>query len=213
MKLSDFIRIVKYGELSTLQRGNDYEAITAFVNMGLLALYVKFPLRSEEFLIELQDGQSIYDLPEDFMYMTGAYETADEDSDTTVVTLPINEEGNLYSVNTVNYRQVQIPLSVSGAYVGIIYVARPELLTPDEPTEEDAGIDAEIPLPEQLIEALINYVASKAHGGIVVDGQATQAATYYRRFERLCDEYDLRGVGIAADDLEMPERKFLRGFP
>ena len=84
-----------------------------------------------------EDGKYIYDLNENFMYMTGAY---DVDINNRIRMLPINEEANPLSVNTINFRQVQIPSVATGAEIGIIYVPKPEKMTVD-------NMDAEIPLP------------------------------------------------------------------
>lgn len=204
MKLSEAINICKYSELNTLAVKDNLEAITSFINLGLLELYNIFALKTEEFLIELQDGVTVYDLPDDFMYITGAFEVPDKGENTKEV--PINEEGNPYSVNTINFKQVQIPLSIAGAYVSIIYVVKPTYLTP-------ADLEVELPIPDNMVQPLLNFVAYKAHGAIKLDGQQSEGDVYYVRFKRSCDELKQRGTAIAADDLSMDTRLATRGFP
>lgn len=204
MKLSEAINICKYSELNTLAVKDNLEAITSFINLGLLELYNIFALKTEEFLIELQDGVTVYDLPDDFMYVTGAFEVPDKGENTKEV--PINEEGNPYSVNTINFKQVQIPLSIAGAYVSIIYVVKPTYLTP-------ADLEVELPIPDNMVQPLLNFVAYKAHGAIKLDGQQSEGDVYYVRFKRSCDELKQRGTAIAADDLSMDTRLATRGFP
>lgn len=206
MKLSTVISMSKYSELNTLAIKNDNEAIIAFINLGLLALYDIFPLRTEEYMIPLVNGVTIYDLPADYMYITGAFEPPPENSLENAKSLPINEETNPLSVNTINFSQVQIPLSITGAYVGIIYVAKPPVFT-------SADLDQELPIPDQLVQCLLLFVASKAHGGIRLDGQQSEGDIYYARFKRLCDDMKKLGTSIPSDDLNMDSRIRNRGFP
>lgn len=205
MKISEIMTIAKFSELNTLVVKDSPAAILSFINLGLLDLYAQFNLYSEEFLIELQDGVTIYDLPADFMYMTGAFEAPEEGSCENSRPLPINEEGNPLSINTINYKQVQIPLSVTGAYISIIYTPKPQTFT-------IADTDEDVPLPDQLIQPLLNFIAFKGHGAIRVDGQG-DSDVYYTRYRRSCDERKTQGVAIAADDLSMASRINTRGFP
>ena len=74
MTLGEFIDIAKYSELRSLAVKDDPVVVTAFANLGLLELYSIFNLRTEEVVINLVSGVTIYDMPEDFMYITGAFE-------------------------------------------------------------------------------------------------------------------------------------------
>ena len=204
MQLKEAIDICKYSELNQLAIKNNDAAIVAFINLGLLELYNIFALRTEEHLIELEDGVTIYDLPDNFMYLTGAFEPPSNGRNSQPV--PINEESNPYSVNTINFRQVQVPLSVTGAYISLIYVVKPNTLTASNLAEE-------LPIPDNLIQPLFNFVAYKAHGAIRLDGQQSEGDVYYSRFKRSCDEIKRQGTSIAADDLSMCSRLQTRGFP
>lgn len=204
MQLKEAIDICKYSELNQLAVKNNDAAIVAFINLGLLELYNIFALKTEEYLIELEDGVTIYDLPDNFMYLTGAFEPPSNGRNSQPV--PINEESNPYSVNTINFKQVQVPLSVTGAYISLIYVVKPNTLSADD-------LSAELPIPDNLIQPLFNFVAYKAHGAIRLDGQQSEGDVYYSRFKRSCDEIKRQGTSIAADDLSMCSRLQTRGFP
>jgi hypothetical protein len=207
MKLSEAINVCKYSELNTLAVKDNVEAIVSFINLGLLELYGIFALNTKEHLITLSKGVSIYDLPDDFMYLTGAFE---EDSSSYGVgnssTLAINEENNPFSFNTVNFRQVQIPVSTTGSVIGVIYVPKPTPMTADD-------LDVELPIPDTLVQCLLNFVAYKGHGAIKLDGQQSEGDIYYKRFKRSCSEIKSQGTAIAADDLSMDTRLGTRGFP
>ena len=201
MTLRELITIAKYSELNTLRIAENDEVIIAFINLGLTELYGLFPVYSEEQILDLEDGKYIYDLNENFMYMTGAY---DVDINNRIRMLPINEEANPLSVNTINFRQVQIPSVATGAEIGIIYVPKPEKMTVD-------NMDAEIPLPAALLQPLLNFVAFKAHSGMRAD-QEGEGNSYERRFLRSVENVRDRGIGIAADDMSMDTKLSQRGF-
>lgn len=204
MKLKEIIDIAKNSELNTLAVKNNDEAIIGFVNLGLIELYTIFALRTEEYLIELQDGVTIYDLPDDFMYMTAAFEEVPYNAGVNSVPVPINEESNPFSINTINYSQVQIPLTHSGNYISILYVPKPTKLTIED-------LENKIPIPDQLVQPLLNFIAYKGHGAIRTDGQG-EADVYFIRFKRSCDDIKKLGTSIAADDLSMTDRLRTRGF-
>lgn len=204
MTLQEIINIAKNSELNTLAVKSNDEAIIGFVNLGLIELYAIFGVRTEEHIIELQDGVTIYDLPTDFMYLTGAFEEVPYNSDVNSASVPINEESNPFSINTINYNQVQIPLSHTGNYISILYVPKPTKMTITD-------LAVELPIPDQLVQPLLNFIAYKGHGAIKTDGQG-EADVYFIRFKRSCDDIKKLGTSIAADDLSMHERIYTRGF-
>lgn len=205
MKLKDILNLARHGELNTLSVKDNNPALVGFVNLGLLELYSMFALYTEEYVIELEEGVTIYGLPSDFMYITGAFEAPPAGSSQNSNPLPINEEGNPLSVNTINFKQVQVPLTTKGSYISIIYVPKPEMVSVDD-------LEAEVHIPDQLIQPLLNFMAYKGHGGIRADGQG-QSDVYYARFRRSCDDIKRQGVAIASDDLSMDVRIYSRGFP
>ena len=201
MTLRELITIAKFSELNTLRIAENDEVVVAFINLGLLELYGLFPLYTEEQILDLEDGKYIYDLNDDFMYMTGAYDVNDAGQ---VRMLPINEEANPLSVNTINFRQVQIPSVVTGAEIGITYVPKPPKMSP-------GNQDVEVPLPAALLQPLLNFVAFKAHSGMRSD-QEGESNSYERRFLRSIENVRNRGIGIASDDMSMDTKLTQRGF-
>lgn len=204
MKLQEVIDIAKNSELNTLAVRSNDTAIVGFINLGLIELYSIFALRTEEYVIALQNGVTVYDLPQDFMYLTAAYGEVPAGSSEESAALPINEENNPFSVNTINFSQVQIPLSSLGEYVSIMYVPKPTKLSVNDLT-------VEVPIPDQLVQPLLAFIGYKGHGAIRSDGQG-EADVYYLRFKRTCDEIKKLGTGITPDDYSMVGRVSDRGF-
>ena len=159
MTVRQVIDLAKTSELNGLSIASKDDVILGFINLGVLELYKRFTLRNEEYIIELVDGVDIYTMPANYMWAVAAYGEVDIRSTEIVNQLPINEEDNPLSVNSVGWNKLQVPVAVNGAYISIIYVASPEVYTID-------NLDAEIDLPPQMLEALLAYVGYKGNSTI-----------------------------------------------
>lgn len=203
MTVGQIIDLAKNGELNGLKVGDKPEVLVGYMNLGVLELYKRFQLKVEEHIINLEDTADIYAMPNDFMWMIAAYGEVPVDSVESVNILPINEEDNPLSINTVGWNKVQVPVSVSGAYVSIIYVARPDMYSV-------TNLDEEVSLPAQMIEALLSYIGYRANSAIDT-GVQTEDSVYYQRFEASCEK--LRQYGMSnGDDMYMNKRLATRGF-
>ena len=203
MLVQGVIDLAKNGELSNLSVKEDTQAVLGYINLGLIELYKRFVLEVKEYIIELQDNKEIYDMPADFMWVIAAYGEVDETSTETVNVLPVNVEDNPLSINTVSWNKIQVPLSIPGSFISIIYASSPPTLTTN-------NISEPIPLPVQLVEALLHYVGYRAHMSMDGNIQA-ENNTHYQRFELACKRAKLDGV-LTADDVDMSARLRLRGF-
>lgn len=204
MKLQDVIDLAKSGELKQLSVKDDSADVIGFVNLGLIELYKRFKLRTEEYMIALQEGVTIYTMPVDFMNIIAAYDEVPEGVDDLIVPIPVNMENDPFSINTVSYNQIQIPVTTNGAYISIIYSVKPTYLTVMD-------LEEELPIPDSLVEALLHYIGYRGHGS--VDGNIqSENNTHYQRFERSCLKAEQLGVVIAHDGLDMTLRFKDRGF-
>ena len=216
MTANEVIALARVGELSKLSIAikDDNTVLFGFINLGLVELYKRFPLKNDEAIVTLKEGKTIYKLDgtdtdvsmgEPFMYLIGAYEDGtDNDFSASALSLPINEEDNIYSVNSISYNSIQIPLVTTGAYISLIYVAKPTKVT-------TLTLDEELDLPDQMIEALLHYIGYRAHGAMDANIQ-TESNTHYMRFEASCNKLKELGVGIAPDDVSMNSRISMKGF-
>lgn len=215
MTVQNLIDVARSGELRNLGVRNEPTAILSFMNLGLIELYKRFPLSVEEAVISLQNDKVTYKLdgtdPDVSMSGTGAFMWAvsayEEVSLTTneieVVEVPINEEDNTKSINTISYNQIQIPTTITGAYISVIYVAAPKWYT-------EADLSDEVPVPPQMVEALLHYIGYRAHGA--VDGNIQEEnSTHYTRFEASCNRIIQQGM-LTGDDMSMKKKFEVRGF-
>ena len=203
MTVKQVIDLAKSSELTGLPAASKDETVLGFINLGVLELYKRFTLSVEEWIIALEDGQSYYTAPEDFMWIIAAYGEVGMDSVQEVNVLPVNEEDNPLSINTVGWNKVQVPLSVTGAYVSIIYAATPEVYSVTD-------MDKTVNIPPQMIEALLAYIGWRANSTIDT-GIQTEDTVWYNRFESSCSRLEVKGF-INANDVVMTNRLNMRGF-
>lgn len=203
MTVRQVIDLAKASELTGLPAASKDETVLGFINLGVLELYKRFTLSVEEWIIALEDGQSYYTAPEDFMWIIAAYGEVGMDSVQEVNVLPVNEEDNPLSINTVGWNKVQVPLSVTGAYVSIIYAATPEVYSITD-------MNKTVNIPPQMIEALLAYIGWRANSTIDT-GIQTEDTVWYNRFESSCSRLEVKGF-INANDVVMTNRLNMRGF-
>ena len=203
MTVKQVIDLAKASELTGLPAASKDETVLGFINLGVLELYKRFTLSVEEWIIALEDGKSYYTAPEDFMWIIAAYGEVGMDSVQEVNVLPVNEEDNPLSINTVGWNKVQVPLSVTGAYVSIIYAATPEVYSITD-------MNKTVNIPPQMIEALLAYIGWRANSTIDT-GIQTEDTVWYNRFESSCSRLEVKGF-INANDMVMTNRLNMRGF-
>lgn len=213
MTVQNAIDLAASTKLKNIAVAKDTAAVLGYLNLGITELYKRFPLRVDEAIVTLKDNKTEYkvdgtdadvSMPADsqFMWLVSAYQEV-EDTETTefdTVLMPVNEEDNPMSLQTVAWNTVQIPLSITGAYVSLIYVATPVYYTMGDLAEQ-------LPLPPQMVEPLLEYIAYQAKSSI---GTVQDTALAYQEFEASCSRVEMRGM-ITSDDLEMLGRD-LKGF-
>lgn len=203
MTVRQIIDLAKNSELNGLKVGEKDDVVLGWINLGVLELYKRFQLRVNEYIIALEEGVDIYKMPGDFMWLVAAYGEVDIRSSEEVNVLAVNEEDNSLSINTVGWNKIQVPASIGGAYISIIYVASPDTYTL-------VDINEEVDLPPQMIEALLAYVGYKANATID-SGVQTEDNAWYARFEASCNK--LKEYGMEnGDDMFMSKRLSTRGF-
>ena len=209
MTVSEVITLAKNSELKQLAIKNDTDAIVSFINLGLIELYKRFILKTSEYIIEAIANVDKYEMPADYMWLLEAYHyrvTRDNYMDATpsdVETLAVNDDTVDNSVNSAGYRTVQIGNLEVGHLYSLVYVAAPDKVT-------SSDLTAEVPLPDQLIEPLLNYIGYLGHGSIDASAQA-EGNAYYRRFENSVNNV-LAGGMFTQEGLGMSNRLDDKGF-
>lgn len=217
MTANEVIALAKAGELRQLSTAikDDTTVLLGFLNLGIIEIYKRFVLKTQEALVTLVDGKTVYTLdgtdPDvdmgggTFFYLIAAYgDSTDSDYSMDDLVLPINVEDDIYSINTITYNQIQIPLATPGAFISLIYADKPTKVT-------TATLDNELEMPDQFVDALLAYMGYRGYRSMGDKG-ASEDNIYFSEFEKACLKIKELGVGIAPDDVEMNMRLQKRCF-
>lgn len=206
MKLQEVVDIARYSELASIAIKDNTAAIISFVNLGMIELYTRFPIKIEEFRVDLVEGDAAYPLPSNYMYATAAYMENPEPDKYDLVPIAINEDEEELSIFFPDWNTVQVPSTISelSPYITMLYVAKPATLTIDD-------LDTEIYLPDTLVDALVSYIGYRAYLGLRSDGQSENNA-HWLRFDRNCKIARDLGVAYQLDSMRMINRLKDRGF-
>lgn len=217
MTVQQVIDLVKMTELKNAASiKDDTEAVLSYINLALIEIYKRFSLQTDEVIITLgvngdinhpytMISDTIYQMPSNYMYLISAYEEIPVDQfydENTVKEIPINEEDNFYSVNTVSWNRVQIPATIDGQYISLIYSVIPPYYTLND-------LDSVIPIPIQMLDIMLAYIGWKGYSSI--DPSRPENVAYYQKFETACNIAREYGVQTA-DDMFMNKRVYDRGF-
>jgi len=216
MTAQQIIDLAKNGELKNTAVKEDTLAILGYINLGLLELYKRFLLDTEELIITMgRDGTELdpyikindttYKMPPNFLYLVAAYDEVPKNSLVSVAPIQINNENNPLGANMISWNKLQIPCFVQDANISIIYAPAPKYFTVAE-------IDEELPIPIQLIEPLLAYIGYRAFASVSPNPQQSDIGNvYYNRFEMSCAAVKEFGI-YTAEDMDMKSKFNMRGF-
>ena len=227
MNLLDVFKDLTNGEFSQLELGGldpadfesepdprNYARIISHINMGLLELYKRFLLSTQEIYIEQQDDKEEYLLDSRFAVTnTASVEPVKYILDTPSrpfkddllkIERVFEEGGNCLNLNdktdpdsiyTPTYRTIQVPIPNKFNILSVQYRAGPERL---KYNYGDDISEIDIPVPDSLYEALLLYVAHRAQLALGGD-QGQHGMTYFQRFEMSCNEVENLGLYIQGE--------------
>lgn len=206
MTLQEVISLLKKNELKQLKLKDDTDLVISFINLGLIELYKHFYIETKEYVITLQALKQEYEMPDDYMWLVGAYTEKDLGNGLTKpVELKINADNDSWSVYTTAYNKVMIPVPIAGARVSLIYVKSPIKFTAAK-----TDLVKVLPIPDSMIEPLVNYVAYKAHSSMT-NSSDSDDSMYLQRYENSIAK--LNRFGMYNDsDLDMDKRITEKGF-
>ena len=207
MNIKDIVTLAKHSELSAVAIKNDVDAIVAFINLGMLELHKRFPIKVGEYKITLVEGTSDYLMPANYMYPLAASGEIDVKTPLTPNPIAINDADAEKSIFFNDWNTINVPPAIVGSFVIVKYVAKPVSIIAAQMEDPESILD----LPETLIDALLNYVGYRAHLGVKSDAQSENNA-HWARFERSCNKARELGVAYTPDSMNMPCRVSDRGF-
>jgi hypothetical protein len=175
MLVSNVIEDARYGELKNISVTD--EAVASYINLAVLALYDRFRLKTSEQVIEMVEGQTMYDLQESTMTVLSVF---NHEGDEYI----INDVANENSVFLPSYDTIQVANPCVGTAIYVINTEAPERINIET---------ISFKLPPQLLEPLLHYVGYRAHGAI--DGNINaENNTHLMRYEASCRRIEVSGT-------------------
>lgn len=220
MQLSTIIRQLASGELKNVNLGSNtevgitpynYAEIVDHINLGLLDLYTKFPLKVREVFVQQYANIQFYHLNSAYA-VTNTASTAtpkylvdtpsnvfddtllkiDQIYDESGVALSLDDDTNPESLYLTSMGTIQVPNPNPNNTMAVIYRAsHPKLTYTDE-----SDLDQQVELPLMLLQALLLFVASRVHGSSGQINGYKDAARYMNMYTAACLEASGQGVGI-----------------
>lgn len=228
MTLQEIFDQLTYGELSQLSIGGgeagaitpaNYGKIVAHVNLGLTALYKRFPLKENQVTIGLSKGVLVYSLDSngDVNFVKGGEDGEDFSDDILkierVVTsldadLPLNDGANPLSCFTPNATVLRVPAlivdkspTLADEYktdtLKIVYRANHPRIIKTTVFNPNSVV---VELPPSHLEPLLLYVASRVHtpmGAGQFEGLAGN--NYYTKYEASCQAIEISNLKVDQD--------------
>ncbi len=220
MLFSDLLEQLALGELSQHSIGSDgyiseehYDKIIVQLNHGLTTLHTRFPLKTNELLLQQYEGVSEYKLSKEHAVSYEGVSLTDRwiiDSvfdpflddvlrieqiwDEGGCQIPINDDNDTYSWFTVTPTTIQIPAPEPENMASVIYRAnhpKIELGTKD--------LDTEIDIPQNLVECLCAFIASRIYTSMGNQASAQLSAFYRARYQELLLEADRFNTFLSSD--------------
>lgn len=208
MRLKRIIANARNRELKNLSpKDKTDEVIVNYINIALVELYSIFQLRTDELVLNLKTGKTVYKLDgtdpdvykegvlyrsNDFMTVVNAYDENGE--------ISINNNNDSLSVFTVAYNKIQIPYATTGEHIALVYRTAPtEVVYVDDGSGN--AEDAEVELPVHMLEALLSHIGYSAYSSIDADHEI-ETDKHMKRFDRACQRLESYGL-VPQDTLDL----------
>lgn len=209
MLLSEVFDHLTHGELSQINLpgktgvGIDssvHNIIVSHLNVALIALYKRFPLKQASISVQMYTGINKYILLPKFAVNSGSsqptkyiLDTVDDPFTDNILkieriitpddiidnTIQFNNVNSTLGITTVDYNTINVPVPVSTDIMTVHYRAAPSTII-------TAGLDpetTEIPITYALLEPLMYYIAYRAHSNRPsLDGNTDESAAYLQKF-------------------------------
>ena len=216
MRLKMIIANARNRELKNLSpKDKTDEVIVSYINIAMMELYSIFQLRSDELVLNLKTGKTVYKLDgtdpdvhregvvytgNDFMMVVNAFDENGE--------ISINNNNDSLSVFTVAYNKIQVPYATTGEHIALVYRTAPtEVVYVDDGSGN--AEDVEVELPIHMMEALLSHIGYSAYSSIDT-AQEIETDKHMQRFDRACQRLEAYGlVPQDALDLNIDRKGFM----
>lgn len=219
MKLSEVFSQLAFGELSQLGLASEnlgsinavnYAQIVAHTNMGLSALYKRFPLKEGRVGITLEAGRTLYPLTtnEDVVFIEYDGEFLDDilkiESVVTPdgIALALNDRSNPLSCLTPSAAVLRVPLAIVNKEISVPvtllvdsleigYRASHPIIKYTATMDPDR---IEVDLSYSYLEPLLLFIASRVHNPIGMVNEFNAGNNYAAKYEAACKQLEISNV-------------------
>lgn len=202
MIFQDVMDIVSDGELSQLSVNQD--AVVRALNMGLVQLYSRFPLKSKQLTLVMTGWINEYWLnsvhavsntsSSMVKYIDDGLEPFKDDlikvvgvSDEGGCVIPINDYGDCGGVFMTGVDRVFVSCPVDGDALFLNYLAKPEKLV-------NVTGDTYIDLPDSYLDVLGAWIGYRLYVGSTDEQKGAKANSYLNLYESLCLQKEQLGL-------------------
>lgn len=215
MKLQEIVNQLRVSEFSQISIGGagmgvidetNLPIIVSHINLGLTALYRRFNLKESRMMVTLVPGVPEYPLPS---YVHKVQRVLTD----TGWELGLNDTNNTYACWTPSLNVLGVPEELTDPTDQTPDWARTDKLIvhyqANHPPVTVATVDVE--LPDSHLEALLYFVASRAHNPIGMSNEFHAGNTYAQKYELACQELERHNMKI---DVGMTSQRLRqKGFP
>lgn len=208
MKLSDFLEDLKNGELRKINFGDNsepgltsynYGQVIAYLNKAIYDIYIRFPVKIEEIIIQQSDHIQLYYLRPEFAETNTASnqptkylkDSPSSPFDSRIIKIlnvynedgkefDINDENSNFSVFTPEPDVIQIMQPSSLNAMSVIYKPEPKRIFADA---EDFG-NQEIQLPRFFEQALEYFIIAKVIASREYVDEQNEEMLYWQKYEK-----------------------------
>lgn len=233
MKLQEVFDQLTHGELSQLSIGGNeagvissanYNRLVPHVNLGLTALYKRFPLKENRLILELQSGRTTYPINSKYAVSSRtSREAVRYIKDTTATAFKddihkiervytdkgyefgLNDEADSLGMFTPSAAVLRVPADVAAQVISLpdelksprielVYRANHPLIVADGADLEPESIELE--LPYSHLEPLLFYIASRVHTPTGMTNETNMGNTYYAKYEASCQQLETTNLRV-----------------
>lgn len=233
MYLSEIFSQLTYGELSQLSLGGaetgeiseeNYPKILAHINLGLTALYKRFPLKEGRVIVALQPGKVTYPLTSSYavsntrsqQVMRYLLDTVSEPFQDDIHKveriyteagweLGLNDESDVYGCFTPSASTIRVPAAIVAGSMDlpdelrttkleVVYRANHPQIV--QPLGFFDPSRVEVELPYSHLEPLLLFVASRVHNPVGMTNEFHMGNNYATKYEQACQQLELVNLRV-----------------
>lgn len=233
MKLKEIFDQLTHGELSQLSIGGaanggiaveNYPKVLSHINLGLTALYKRFPLKEGRVEVELQTGRTTYPINANYAvnnrrsreavrYIKDSADAPFRDGIHKIervytslgFEMGLNDESDPYSVFTPSATVLRVPAVVVAGSVDLPDELKTETLevvyrANHPPIVQGIGLfepdRVEVELPYSHLEPLLLFVASRVYTPTSMTNETNMGNTYYSKYEASCQQLETTNLRV-----------------